>query len=88
MLSIICKNVKTKLQRQIKGHVSVHFVNLDNNRGISIEVQITQLGNKIYRYYEQFTNAELSEGLVSDYIVKVVLDNYTYYIKSLYFKTY
>lgn len=84
MLSIICKNVKTKLQRQVKGHVSVHFVEMDRY-GISIEVQITQLGNKTYRYYEQFTDNELTEGLVSDYIAKVVLDNYIKYIRSLYF---
>ena len=85
MYRMISNNVRTKLERLVKGRVLVHLnVNEELKYGF-IEVTILQI-KSTYRYYSQITYDELNEGLVSDFIVRDVITNYTNYIKSLYFK--
>lgn len=85
MYRMISNNVRTKLERLVKGRVSVYLnVNEDVKYGF-LEVTISQI-KSTYRYYLHITYDELNEGLVSDFIVRDVITNYTNYIKSLYFK--
>lgn len=80
MLSIIAKNVKSKLSKKVQGKVSCHAKG-DN----TIVCDIICNGN-VYRCTVKYTKEEISSGLSSTLIADNILYNYVNHIKSKFFK--
>lgn len=80
MLSIIAKNVKSKLSKKVQGKVSCHAIS-----GDTIVCDIICNGN-VYRCTVKYTKEEISSGLSSTLIADNILYNYVTHIKSKFFK--
>lgn len=80
MLSIIAKNVKSKLKTKVRGKISCHII-----VGNTLECVIIYKDN-VFRYTEEFTQQEISLGLSSQYIAEQIMYEYINSIKHKFFK--
>lgn len=79
MLGIIAKNVKTRLEKCVKGEVKSHIIK------DTLIVDILSNG-KCYRYTEKLTAIEIVNGLSSEAIANEILYTYAKFIKQSFFK--
>lgn len=79
MLGIIAKNVKTRLEKRVKGEVKSHIVK------DTLIVDIFTNG-KVYRYTERLSVIEITNGLNSETIANEILYQYAKFIKGIFFK--
>lgn len=80
MLSIISKNVKTKLTAKVRGTITCHIV-----AGNTLVCDIIHKDN-VFRYTEKFTKQEISWGLSSQRIAEQIMCAYIDSIKKKFFK--
>lgn len=80
MLSIIAKNVKSKLTAKVRGTITCHAVG-----GNTIICDIIHKDN-VFRYTEKFTQQEISWGLSSQCIAEQIMYAYINSIKKKFFK--
>lgn len=80
MLTIIAKNVKTKLTEKVRGSITCHIVG-DN----TLICDIIRKDN-VFRYTEKFTQEEISFGLSSQRIAEQIIYAYANSIKRKFFK--
>lgn len=79
MLGIIAKNVKTRLEKRVKGDVKSHIVR------DTLIVDIFTNG-KCYRYTERLSVIEIINGLNSETIADEILYQYAKFVKGSFFK--
>lgn len=79
MLGIIAKNVKTRLEKRVKGDVKSHIVR------DTLIVDIFANG-KCYRYTERLSVIEITNGLNSETIADEILYQYAKFVKGSFFK--
>ena len=80
MLTIIAKNVKTKLTEKVRGSITCHIVS-----GNTLICDIIYKDN-VFRYTEKFTEQEISWGLSSRRIADQIMYAYINSIKHKFFK--
>lgn len=80
MLSIIAKNVKTKLTAKVRGTITCHII------GDSILICDIIYKDNVFRYTEKFTKQEILYGLSSQRIAEEIMYAYINSIKQKFFK--
>lgn len=80
MLSIIAKNVKTKLTTKVRGTITCHIIG-DNTLICDIIYK-----DNVFRYTEKFTKQEILYGLSSQRIAEQIMYAYINSIKQKFFK--
>lgn len=80
MLTIIAKNVKTKLTEKVRGSITCHIVS-----GNTLICDIIRKDN-VFRYTEKFTQQDISCGLSSQRIADQIMYAYINSIKNKFFK--
>lgn len=80
MLSIIARNVKSKLTKKVRGTITCHIIG-----GNTLICDIIYKDN-VFRYTEKFTYQEISWGLSSQRIAEQIMYAYINSIKQKFFK--
>lgn len=80
MLSIIAKNVKSKLTTKVRGKITCHII-----AGNTLVCDIICKDN-VFRYTEKFTQQEISRGISSQLIAEQIMCAYINTIKQKFFK--